>query len=268
MVQQAAWADISGNGREEPVIYYKRRDGWIVWNGTQASLQMNMLRKGCVPLSQFGRIKFSEDHWGPILRHPDGPKEFPVEQILAFRWYRKDMLPDLRPIVQQGRDFVRENVPQPRVVFPQLKGMKITEFPCPENCKINTMQGQSVDKFYHSPIDLGNHLRVMHGYDRAEIIKYGEAMGIDFSKVPGGKTLVQHDFTADEVLEPEPLDEYDFEVTPVSASSPAAAEVAQQFEVDVPANNCPDCGWENKKGTEQGLAVHKRLHCKKQLVTA
>lgn len=250
MVQQFA----AGKKGQPDVIYYRNKRGWITWGDTQASKQIDMINgKGCTPLSQYGKISYSEDLWGPILRHPNGPAEFPVEQILAYRWYRKDRLPDLRPIVQQGREWVRMDIPQPKVRFPQLAGVKITEYPCPENCR--TKEGD--DLSYHDPLHLGSHLRIRHEYDRSEILKYGDAMGIDFTKVPGGKKLVEFDF--DEELEQAVAeveeDAPEFEMVTVSAETPVR-------------HDCPDCGWENVKNTEQGLAVHKRLHCKAQAVPA
>lgn len=251
------WAD-QGNSKEEAVIYYRRRNGWITWGDTQPSKQIIMLRKGATPLPQYGNITASEDLWGPILRN-GGAHEFPVEQVLTYRWYRKDMLPDLRPIQQVGRTMQRVGA-QPKVVFPQLVGVKITEFPCPEPC----------NRTFHSPLHLGGHLRVMHEYDRSEILKYGEAMNIDFTKIPGGKAIVEYDGpTALEAAE-EVVEDAEFEVTSVSAAAPATAEVAGTFEEgsvmaapsNAPRHDCPDCGWVNGKNTAQGLAMHKRKWCK------
>jgi hypothetical protein len=215
---------------------------------------MTMIAKGNQPLPQFGIIAYSEDLWGPILRHPDGPALFPVEQVLTYRWYRKDMLPDLRPIVQQGRDLVRSGV-QPRVAFPQLVGVKIVEFPCPEPCT----------RSFHSPLHLGGHLRVMHGYDRSEILKYGDAMGIDFSKVPGGKAIIEYDgaeaaeAAAEIVADAEP----EFEV--VSAATPASADIVAEFEEKPRLVACPDCGKEVKP---LGLDLHRNRWCGRAPVPA
>lgn len=40
----------------------------------------------------------------------------------------------------------------------------------------------------------------------------------------------------------------------------AAQVPPETFEPERPTSFC-DCGWENKKGTKQGMAVHQRLHC-------
>lgn len=244
------WAtDMGGGGRNsEKVIYYRRKNGWITWGDTQASKQMTMIAKGNQPLPQFHHIMYSEDLWGPILRHPEGPALFPVEQVLTYRWYRKDMLPDLRPIVPQGRDLVRSGA-QPKVSFPQLAGVKIVEFPCPEPC----------NRSFHSPLHLGGHLRVMHGYDRSEILKYGEAMGIDFSKVPGGKAIVEYDGATAVEAAQEVVDDAEYEVATVSAETPATPEVRAEIEAVEPA--CPEHPDFKPKTSNPGasLAAH-RMH--------
>jgi hypothetical protein len=255
MVTQAPqWVDVGSSGKEEPVIYYRRKNGWITNGATQPTAQLGMIRKGAMPLPQYGRITDSEDFWGPILRHPDGPAEFPVEQVLAYRWYRRDMLPDLRPFVMQGREKVRQGG-QPKVVFPQLKGITITEFPCPE-----------CTRAFHSPLHLGSHLRVMHGYDRSEVLKYGEAMHIDFSKVPGGKEVVSYEFGEDESKEVIADAEEDFSLVSVSAEQPASAETAHEFE----RLSCDECDWVSKAGgskPEFALTLHKKgKHEKKEAV--
>jgi hypothetical protein len=242
-----AWAD-SGNSRNEVVIYYRRKNGWITRGPTQPAKQVIMMRKGCTPLAQYGQIIHSEDTWGPILRN-GGAHEFPVEQVLTYRWYRKDMLPDLRPIVQQGRDFVRQGT-QPSVHFPQLAGVKIVEYPCPEPC----------NRSFHSPLHLGGHLRVMHEYDRSEILKYGEAMGIDFTKVPGGKAIVAYDGSeAAEAAQEVVADAEEPVFATVSAETPATEEIKQEVETE--PISCPDCDWQSKPDAakpEVALNMHRR----------
>lgn len=257
MVQEQMYVPGGRKGHPD-VIYYRNKRGWITWGDTQASKQINMMQKGSQPMPQYGNITHSADLWGPILRG-GGAHEFPVEQVLTYRWYRKEMLPDLRPIVMQGRNEVRTGT-QPVVNFPQLKGVKITEFPCPEGCVITATNGKMIDKAYHNPIHLGSHLRVMHGYDRSEILKYGEAMGIDFSKVVGGKELVKYEFeeAAEEVQKD--AEEVEFELTQVTPQAPATEEIVAEFAAV--RNDCTACGWKNEKNTEQGLEIHKRRWCK------
>lgn len=250
--------------RNPDVIYYRNKKGWITWGDTQASKQLDMIRKGCTPLPKYGNITYSEDLWGPILRHPDGPAEFPLEQVLTYRWYNPKRLPDLRRIetISQGKtsEYVRVGE-QPKIKFPQLKGVSITEYPCPENC---SRGGEDLN--YHNPLHLGTHLRVAHEYDRSEILKYGAEMGIDFSKVPGGKQLVSFDFDddVDETVAEVEADA-EFTIAVVDAQHPATEEIKAEVEVRL---DCADCGWVNEKNTSQGLDIHKKRWCKAQAVPA
>jgi len=230
--QAMAESMTGGKRQSEKVIYYRLKSGWIGWGDTQASKQLGMIQKGAIPLPQYGTITNSEDIWGPILRHRDGPAEFPVEQVLTYRWYKP------------------ENVPVQNVRFPQLAGQKIVEFPCPECSR----------PAFHSPIHLGSHLRVMHAYDRSEVLKYGEAMHIDFSKIPGGKEVVEYAMPTEIVPEVPQTVEEAFEFASVSAETPATAEVAADLETINPFLSCPDCDYTTEGKTKHDFALqgHRR----------
>lgn len=194
---QAEWArGTPQTGAGDQIIYYRRpakgnNAGWITWGDSlSGSKYRDYSKRGFQPLEQYGSIntvqrdlrafgtkslpvapEFSglepEAHraryvWEQILTHPDGPAEFPIDQIVTYRWYRP------------------ENVPVPDVVFPQLKGLKIREYNCPERCgrspfvDIDGIGGTSA---------LSNHLRISHQWDRVNIMSYGERVGIDFNKL-------------------------------------------------------------------------------------
>lgn len=183
------WANLgeTQKGAGDQVVYYKRpstgaNPGWIIWGDSVSGSKLrDYLRRGYQPLMQYGVINSSyRDNaafgsktrpgepgwtterylWEQILTAPGGPEEFPIEQIVAFRWYRP------------------ENCPVPDTVFPQLKGVKIREYRCPE-CN-------------HAPFvevagaggvtGLSNHLRIAHGWDRVSLNAYGERVGIDFNR--------------------------------------------------------------------------------------
>lgn len=173
----------TGRRKGEKVIYYRRPQfqpkgnpdpapGWIVWADSQVFKQIHYLERGWTPLPKYGQVQklFRADApagspdsygpWGPILSHPDGPGEFPVEQILTYRWYDPSQCP------------------VPGVRFPQLQawvaeGNEIVEYPCPE------CNGRS----YLDAIFLARHCRNAHEYDRAEILALGEQLGIDFRRI-------------------------------------------------------------------------------------
>ncbi|KKK75451.1 hypothetical protein LCGC14_2873550, partial [marine sediment metagenome] len=75
--------------------YYRRPNegedaGWIIvgpvsGNGTAVA---DFIRRGFEPLHKYGRIPHDEPSpWKTILSHPDGPGEFPVDQIMTARWF-------------------------------------------------------------------------------------------------------------------------------------------------------------------------------------
>lgn len=171
--------------RSERVIYYRKANGWITWGDSQSSKQIDYIARGWQPLTQFGQItgttynRQTGEHdpdpasvWGPILRHRDGPGQFPLQQILTYRWYKKPPVRGVR--------------------FPQLEGVEVTEYQCPE-CD---------DREYHDVSHLARHLRNQHDYDRLEINQLGKDLGIDFNRQVehGGRKV--YSYEADETLDP------------------------------------------------------------------
>jgi hypothetical protein len=243
IIDRPEWAQLGGRRSTERVGYYRLRSGWITASDTQASKMQVMMLKGATFLGQYPSVEDSNDYWGPILRSPGGPEEFPVDQVLTYRWYRQDT----GGRCLHSRSGLTRHCPVKDVRFPQLAGVKITEFPCPEGCN---------DKAYHSPLHLGSHLRIMHGYDRSEILKYGEAMNIDFTKIPGGKEVIEYDFTKAEIAAKEVED---LAVEVVSAAAPASAETAAGFG-SIEVLQCSDCDYttEGKMKHQFALGAHRR----------
>ena len=185
--QWAAFAQPNA-GAGDQIIYYRRprrgeHNGWIVYGDSLSGTKLrDYVRRGFEPLMKYGVINSNERDrrmcgdatrprdetmtkdryiWEGILTHPDGPAEFPVEQLAAFRWYRP------------------ERCPVPDVYFPQLVGKQIKEYTCPERCgpppfvAIEGMGGVGT---------LRTHLRVMHDCDQANLQAYGARVGIDFNR--------------------------------------------------------------------------------------
>ena len=183
-------------GDGDQIIYYRRPlkgedAGWIVYGDSISGTKLrDHVLRGFEPLMKYGVINSSardlaqygdKSHapdpmmtknryiWEGILSHPDGPAEFPVDQIIAFRWYRP------------------EQCPVPDAFFPQLVGKRIKEFTCPERCgrpPFVEMDGSG------GVNALRTHLRVMHEWDQANLQAYGERMGIDFNKANVNELLV------------------------------------------------------------------------------
>ena len=185
-----------GRNLGDQVIYYRRplvdrhgnkaeNAGWIVWGDSTSGTKLRDYSiRGFTPIFNYGavnstaNIKYAEEHgiapinwpWIPILRHPDGPAEFPLDQVLSMRWYRP------------------ENCPVPDVSWPQLKGVKIKEYRCPEcNRPAFVDNASGVGAVY----GLGTHLRIMHEWDRVSLMAYGDRIGIDFNAVDVENKLVQ-----------------------------------------------------------------------------
>lgn len=183
----------AGQGRNlgDRVIYYRRPvgedkadSGWIVWGDSASGTKLqDRAILGFEPLMKYGMIndraveKRADDegwdqnrrHWHKILSHPDGPAEFPIDQILTFRWYRP------------------EDCPEPGVIFPQLSGTKVREYRCPECRRKPFIDIDGVG----GVTNLANHLRILHEWDRVSLMAYGERVGIDFNRADvGGGSLV------------------------------------------------------------------------------
>ena len=198
--QQAMQAMLgSQRYRSERVIYYQKPavfpDGkpnleanWITWGDTQQHKAIWLMARGFKPLYQFGYIETKHREtdpdspfdqygvWGPILTHPDGPALFPVDQIVAYRWYDPQHVG-----VDVGNG--RPAIPIPGVKFPQLrefvaKGGEITVFACPE----------CTDRVFHHAIALARHLRNRHDYQMHEIIALGKELNVDFTREFGSVT--------------------------------------------------------------------------------
>lgn len=173
-------------GKYDRAMYYKRPEtsrsgqklehaGWVVI-GSRTHME-NMMVRGFTPLLDYGYIPYVDPElkdddgqpaplrspWYPILAHPKGPSEFPAEQVLTLRWY------------------VPAECPNPKAVFPQLKGHKVTNYPCPECSR----HFAGIDDLGVGIRGLATHLRLRHDWDRPSMLAYGERVGIDFNVVYG-----------------------------------------------------------------------------------
>lgn len=152
-----------GKGKFDRAMFAKRPmtgedPGWIVVI-SRSNLD-DYLMRGFEALWQYGFIKEGEGLWERILKHPDGPAEFPVEQILQLRWW----LP--------------EDCPVKGIKFPQLEGHRAKGLKCPE-CKRSFYTYDGLGGIE----DLGRHLRITHSWPWPSLVKYGEKAGIDFEAI-------------------------------------------------------------------------------------
>lgn len=118
-----------GKGRHG---YYRSAKGWILVASTTPTNRSGYEYKGYTHLPQYGEFAYGTNDprakqrerdargvaWNPavelwrLIFQKGGAKEFPAEQVIAYRWH-------IRP-------------PYAEVTFPQLDGIEVTTYQCPE----------------------------------------------------------------------------------------------------------------------------------------
>ena len=213
-----------GTGRkDERVIYYRKpitgsdEDGWIVWGDSESGTKLrDRAILGFTPLFKYGIITCYLDSelkqpdpasvWGPILRHPDGPAEFPVSQIVTYRWHTDPPIPGLR--------------------FSQLSGMQITQYQCPECSRAPFGELKRGDEVVLSAIKgLGSHLTIMHKWDRLALLRWGDRVGIDFDSIDARK-VIPYEYEEKKEVENVKVETKTAEVTCNSCGSPIVGKLA------------------------------------------
>ena len=213
-----------GTGRkDERVIYYRKpitggdEDGWIVWGDSESGTKLrDRAILGFTPLFKYGIITCYLDSelkqpdpasvWGPILRHPDGPAEFPVDQVVTYRWHTDPPIPGLQ--------------------FPQLSGMKITQYQCPECSRAPFGELKRDGEVVLSAIKgLGSHLTIMHKWDRLALLRWGDRVGIDFDSIDARK-VIPYEYEEKKEVENVKVETKTAEVTCNSCDSPIVGKLA------------------------------------------
>lgn len=170
--------------------YYRKPDGWIVLAATTPSNRADYEYKGFVFLPAYGqfdngtaepRARQNErdargNPWNPAMEpwrlifQQGGAKEFCVDQIIAYRWH-------IRP-------------PYREVRFPQLEGLEITNYGCPECDKglfssLNAAEAAQM---------LRTHLTCktdgQHNYTPKDLADLGKEWNIDFETARAGRRTV------------------------------------------------------------------------------
>jgi predicted RNA-binding Zn-ribbon protein involved in translation (DUF1610 family) len=144
-------------GKPMSSMYYRKPDGWIVVGQSHATAFQEYMLRGFVPLSKYGQISAEDGDMSVteaierLLTLPGGIEEFPVEQIVAYRWHLDPPIEGLK--------------------FPQLDGMEFMSFECPEcNCAS-----------FSDAATLAKHLRIKHEWQRRDLQVYSEETGINFT---------------------------------------------------------------------------------------
>ena len=159
--------------------YYRRSDTyWIIVAPTSLGNDRDWQMKGYERLIRYGEFfngttggkpntrdengnpwNPADERWRQIFLR-GGAKEFPVEQILAYRWH-------LRP-------------PYKEVTFPQLKGLQITDLECPECDKgvFSSLNAQEAALWLKQ--HLTSEINAQHKYTPADLRALSQERGLDF----------------------------------------------------------------------------------------
>ena len=176
-----------GRGRHG---YYRKTNGWIGVGSTTPSNRADYEYKGFTFLSRYAEFTNGSaqpravarerdakgNPWNPALEpwrlifQLGGAHEFPVEQIIAYRWH-------IRP-------------PYREVKFPQLAGVEITNYGCPE-CDKGVFSSVNPRE---AAIQLRTHLTSrsngQHSYTPADLRELGKEWDIDFESARSGRRTV------------------------------------------------------------------------------
>ena len=212
--------------------YYKRRsDGWIITAGVWPTYKADMNFKGLDFLSRYGTFVYGTpwgdtnkdrrgvpfntlaEPWRFILQSPGGAEEFPISQVIAYRWH-------IRP-------------PYREVKFPQLEGVDVFDFFCPE-CEKGIFS--SVDM--QEAVDmlrthLTSQVNTVHAYRPEDLRAFGTEIGVDFF-APRRRRVG-------------------------ARQPPVEAPVGEGTELTASESFiCSECGFEARNGL--GLQSHQRTH--------
>ena len=159
--------------------YYRRRsDGWILTAGAWQSMKADMEFKGLDYLPKYGVFTYGTpwgdtnkdrtgrnfnaiaEPWRLIFQTPGGAEEFPVTQIIAYRWH-------IRP-------------PYREVKFPRLDGIEVFDFFCPE-CETGIFSAvEQTEALEQLRIHLTSRTNDAHSYRPEDLRALGQELDIDF----------------------------------------------------------------------------------------
>lgn len=174
-------------GKFEVHMYYRRPEGvrhpgWITVKGSKGEKKERYEDRGIMALREFGELRDGHTNpWEIILTHPDGPKAFPVDQVMQARWY------DPKNIPTECRWEGKDEEPCPWMLklesegvhFPQLDDHEVTERSCPQCDRPPFVMVDNLGGVE----PLARHLTIIHGWDTDQLRKYGAAVGIDFDMI-------------------------------------------------------------------------------------
>ena len=179
-------------GRGEHAYYRRSTDGWIVTAPCWPSFESDMRFKGFVRLHQYGTFRCDmgeknkdlrgqpldviREPWRLILQQ-DGAKEFPISQLIAFRWHI--------------------NPPYAKLKFKQLEGVNITTLYCPECEKGIFAHQEEAEAADQLRIHLMSGINDRHRYTPGDMAELAKVWNIDLMPRRIGKRPVRQEKVTD-----------------------------------------------------------------------
>lgn len=159
--------------------YYRRKsDGWILTAGAWPSMKADMEFKGLEYLPRYGVFTYGTpwgdtnrdrtgrnfnaiaEPWRLIFQSDGGAAEFPVSQVIAYRWH------------------IRQ--PYREVKFSQLDGIEVIDYFCPE-CESGIFSAvDQQEAMEQLRIHLTSRTNESHAYRPEDLRALGSELGIDF----------------------------------------------------------------------------------------
>ncbi len=223
--------------------YYRKPNDWIVVAATTPSNRSGYEYKGFTYLPQYGEFANGTNErtatqnarddrgnpWNPAIEpwrlifQRDGAKEFPIDQIIAFRWH-------LTP-------------PYKEVTFPQLEGVDITVYPCPECDKgvFSSTNPLGASGQLRTHLTCGSNKR--HEYSPGDLRELGQELKIDFDSARVGRI----EQVKEQIDEPQ--------------------EAPEMTLSEVPRESCDECDFStpaDSKNPTASLMMHKRHNHEKE----
>ena len=186
-------ADVEVHGAKGFHGYYRNKAGWIVVQSTTPANKEGTIFKGgeFLRYGEFangtsgGAPRESDDRgmpWNPadepwrLIFQRNGANEFPVEQILAYHWHI--------------------NPPYREVVFPQLEGIAVTDYFCPECEKGIFSHPEPLEAADMLKVHLTSGIDRRHEYRTEDLAALGDREGIDFFSRSISRRSVRRDAPA------------------------------------------------------------------------
>lgn len=224
--------------------YYRKTNGWVVVASTTPSNRSDYEYKGFTFMPQYGEFRNGTNEaraaqlehddrgmpWNPavepwrLIFQRQGAKEFPIEQIIAHRWH-------LTP-------------PYREVAFPQLEGVEIVNYFCPECDKgvFSSVNANEAAEQLRTHLTCGTNNR--HSYTPTDLRELGKELTINFESARVGRIERQ---------------------APSIQEAPAEAPALTPVErLTCDEEGCDYITREDSKDPEASKRMHERSHQKKE----